>query len=218
MLGDQAYREIRSLIASGDLLPGTRTLEVELARRLSISRTPVREALQRLEGDGVLERSSGTLVVAELDGDHAYELYLLRELVEPDVAQYSAPLLTATDIAQLKAYATAMTEAVSPVESAELNTAFHDTLYSRCPYRSLLAVVNDARERMITYRLFATYDREEQVRSTAEHHRIAEVAAGVRAGRADPDELGSAIREHIKAARLAFAKNNANLCITEPSK
>ncbi|MEG3635461.1 GntR family transcriptional regulator [Micromonospora palythoicola] len=66
-LGDQAYRQVRAAIAAGELAPGAKVTERGLAERLSISPTPVREALRRLESDGLIERiGPRTVQVAEI--------------------------------------------------------------------------------------------------------------------------------------------------------
>ncbi|MCZ7423303.1 MULTISPECIES: GntR family transcriptional regulator [unclassified Micromonospora] len=66
-LGDQAYRQVRAAIAAGELAPGEKVTERGLAERLSISPTPVREALRRLESDGLIERiGPRTVLVAEI--------------------------------------------------------------------------------------------------------------------------------------------------------
>ena len=78
-----AYSLILDAIDFGTYRPGDRLVENELAERLGVSRTPVREALQRLETQSLLERDGRSLIVASLDHNQMSELYIVRrELLE----------------------------------------------------------------------------------------------------------------------------------------
>lgn len=80
-LADQAYRSIRAAIATGDLQPGQKVTERGLAEQLSVSPTPVREAIRRLEQDGLIERTGPRTVKVSVIGDAA-----IRDLAEVEVA------------------------------------------------------------------------------------------------------------------------------------
>src|SRR5919206_1284099 len=74
------YQKIRGAIERGDLRPGERVMEVEVAEWLDVSRTPVREALRKLEAEGMLAMEPRTgLVVASLTRHAMMELYVMRE-------------------------------------------------------------------------------------------------------------------------------------------
>ena len=93
---DQAYRQLRDLIVEGRISPGRRLTETEVARRLGLSRTPVRAALQRLHQEGYVEASSegrrSRLTVAPLTRQDARELLYLVGLVEGMAARAAAEL------------------------------------------------------------------------------------------------------------------------------
>lgn len=80
-LADQAYRSIRAAIATGDLKPGQKVTERGLAERLAVSPTPIREAIRRLEQDGLLERTGPRTVKVSVVGDSA-----IADLAEVEVA------------------------------------------------------------------------------------------------------------------------------------
>lgn len=80
-LADQAYRSLRAAIATGDLRPGQKVTERGLAEQLSVSPTPVREAIRRLEQDGLLERTGPRTVKVSLMGEAA-----VRDLAEVEIA------------------------------------------------------------------------------------------------------------------------------------
>ena len=88
---EQVYLRLRDLIVQGLLAPGSRVVETEVASRLGVSRTPVREALQRLQQRGLLVLGSGRgLVVAHLSQQQVVELYAMREILEGSAARFAA--------------------------------------------------------------------------------------------------------------------------------
>lgn len=200
MLGDHVYSRLRASILAGEIAPGQRVTEVDIASRLEVSRTPVREALHRLESEHMLQRIGGALCVVSFDPIQAYETYLIRELVEPECAFYSAPHLTTLDLARMDACVEAMADSDSATEQAELNNEFHDVLLSACPYPRLLEVASTARDRMITYRLFHEYDPQSLRNSNREHRVIATTARSIVRGEADASDMRALIRDHIRGA------------------
>ena len=99
---ERALGELRELILGGALTPGTRLGEVELAERLGVSRTPVREALSRLAAEGLVEISPNrgarvaTWTVAELEG-----VFDLRISLEPQLTAFAVPNAAAADVEEL---------------------------------------------------------------------------------------------------------------------
>src|SRR5512147_1913489 len=89
------YDEIRALIARGHYLGGDAMPEQELAERLGVSRTPVREALNRLQAEGVVERRSNRRVhLAEMDPDRVVEIFAVRAALEPIAARLATGFVT----------------------------------------------------------------------------------------------------------------------------
>lgn len=87
---DRAYASLRDDILNWRLLPGAPLNEIEVAARLGVSRTPVREALGRLAADGLVEQRGRVDVVADLSTDHLSELFELREALETQAARLAA--------------------------------------------------------------------------------------------------------------------------------
>ncbi len=77
-----AYSMILNAIDMGDYKPGDRLVESDLAERFGVSRTPIREALQRLETQSLLARDGRSLIVASLDNNQMAELYVVRRELE----------------------------------------------------------------------------------------------------------------------------------------
>ncbi|MEW6638606.1 MAG: GntR family transcriptional regulator, partial [Actinomycetota bacterium] len=117
---DLAYRRIRDLVLSGELAPGARLGQVELAERFGISRTPVREALRRLAGEGLVDQISNRgFRVADLGLDAVLRRLEVRALLEPGIARLAAERRSKRDVERLKA-------AISREEVARSGIAAHD--------------------------------------------------------------------------------------------
>ncbi len=106
--GDHAYDTLFGAIESGSLKPGTRLREVELSEWVGASRTPIREALGRLEGEGLIARDpSRGMIVAELDHGLVAELYVMREVLEGTAAGLAARHASDAEIDALRTLARA---------------------------------------------------------------------------------------------------------------
>ena len=97
-----AYTLILEAIESGTYRPGDRLVESELADRLGVSRTPVREALQRLETQSMVTRDGRSLIVASLDHNQLAELYVVRAELEGLAARLAAKHATEEEVRVLK--------------------------------------------------------------------------------------------------------------------
>src|SRR5882724_10221586 len=99
---DFVYDSLRDAISDGRIAAGERVREEEIARNLGVSRTPVREALQRLQQRGLLVLGAGRgLVVAQLSQYQVLQLYAMREILEGSAARFAAEHATAPEIAVL---------------------------------------------------------------------------------------------------------------------
>ena len=100
-----AYTMILEAIEAGDYKPGDRLVESELAERLGVSRTPVREALQRLETQAMLTRDGRSLIVASLDHNQLADLYTVRTELEGLAARLAARHATPEEVRVLRSMA-----------------------------------------------------------------------------------------------------------------
>lgn len=101
-MAKDAHRMILDAIEGGTFLPGDRLVESELAERFGVSRTPVREALQRLETQGMLRRDGRSLIVASLDHNQLAELYAVRTELEGLAARLAARHATEEEVRVLR--------------------------------------------------------------------------------------------------------------------
>lgn len=191
-----AYTLILEAIEAGTYKPGDRLVESELAERLGVSRTPVREALQRLETQSMLTRDGRSLIVASLDHNQLAELYVVRSELEGLAARLAARHATDEEIRVLRA----MVEedrALSdrPRELARANKRFHRQIHLASHNRFLVQQLDLVHRSMA---LMATTSLAAEGRSEvalAEHDRI------VRAIEArDGEAADQALKTHISRA------------------
>lgn len=138
--GETAYERLREEIRTGRLPPGARLTETEIAQRLQISRTPVREAIRRLEVEGLVDHQPRTgAVIRKLDYPEIMELYEMRTVLEATAARLAARAASAMELEELASINRDMTRATGePTRMAELNRLFHDRLMDAARNRFLL--------------------------------------------------------------------------------
>ena len=138
-LEDQAYTALREAILSGRFKDGERLTQSDLAARLSTSRIPVRDALKRLEMDGLVTLDErGACHVVEFDAEDLNETYTLRAMLEPLAASLAIPKLDDEDIRHLHKLTDDMASAAHAGDRAlyvELNRSFHAALYEASGWR-----------------------------------------------------------------------------------
>lgn len=205
---ERVLQELRDLILGAELAPGSRLGEVELAERLGVSRTPVREALTRLAAEGLVEMVPNrgarvaTWTVAELEG-----VFDLRASLEPRLAAYAVPNATADDAAELDDLAHRMLEVGLPGRRQDLdalvplNRAFHDRLIGLAAHPTLASALAAAIHPPIVRRNFHAYD-EASLRRSLGHH--LEIVAAVRAG--DPAWAQAVMTAHLSNARTVMVR------------
>ena len=189
-----AYELLLSQIEEGGLPPGTRLREADLADRLQISRTPVREALKRLELQGLIvhEPHRGA-VVATLDYAQVAELYLLREVLEGTAARLAAQHATDVEIGSL-ADMVERDRAIAgqPLELARTNRRFHQQVRNAARNRYLSQTLEHFR---LSLALLATTTLDAPGRGPTSVEEHAAIVARIAARDADGAE--AAARLHI---------------------
>ena len=143
------YRKLRHAIEQGELKPGQRVMEVEVADWLEVSRTPVREALRRLENEGMLALEPRTgLVVASITRQAMLELYVMREVLEGTAARLCARHASDLELMELKELVEREARLQGNYEAlSRHNRLFHEAVHRGAHNRYLeksLAAVNDS--------------------------------------------------------------------------
>lgn len=144
---DQVVGRLREAIVSGHLAPGTRLPESRLAAQLGVSRIPVREALSRLEAEGLVKREPyrGT-TVAKLSPEQVAESFMLRSLLEGFAAKLATPRLTPERLARLRHLVEQIRSATREGRSTDLpplHRAFHSTIYLNSGSEKLVSWIEE---------------------------------------------------------------------------
>lgn len=195
---DFVYESLRDAIWDGRIARGERLREEEIARNLGVSRTPVREALQRLHQRGLLAFGAGRgLVVAQLSQHQVLQLYAMREILEGSAARFAAQHATETDIAILYRLQNELRNAApDAMLLVMLNRRFHQAIYEAAHNQYLLQTLNMLHDSLALLHS-ATFRVPSRRRESDEEHRS--IVAAIE--RHDPDAAEKAAREHIRQAQ-----------------
>jgi DNA-binding GntR family transcriptional regulator len=151
-LPDAIVGLIEDALLAGELKPGDRIIETDLAQKAGISRGPVREAIRQLEGDGILVTypSRGTFV-AQWTPKSVEEAYSLRATLERFAIEEAAKHITPDDIVQLQAILDKMRASIQRGDTqtlSQLDTRFHEQIYSLSRHTLLQATLTQLRRRL----------------------------------------------------------------------
>jgi DNA-binding GntR family transcriptional regulator len=142
-LPDFVYGKLRSAIRNQELKPGDRLREVELAERLGVSRTPVREALKRLEADGLTQVAPPRgFVVTELTHRRVMELYAMREILAGVAARFAAEQAAPMEIQTLQELVARQGTAKDAISAARLNDHLREAITSAAHNEFLTRATN----------------------------------------------------------------------------
>lgn len=191
-----AYTLILEAIDGGVYRPGDRLVEAELAERFGVSRTPVREALQRLETQSMLARDGRSLIVASLDHNQLAELYVVRAELEGLAAKLAAKHASPEEVKVLADMVQADREFLNdPSALSRANRRFHKQIHLASHNRYLVQQLDLVHRSMA---LLATTSLAAEGRGEAalgEHEAIVKaIAAG------DGEAAADALRSHISRA------------------
>ena len=196
-LREVVFLRLRSAILHGELVPGERLMEVKLSQQLGVSRTPVRDAIQRLVEEGLVDLvpRCGAIVAGITDKDMR-DVLEVRITLEELAVSLCIERITDEDMEKLREsnemFKTAVTEG-DPLKIAEFDVAFHDIIYSITCNRRLLQIINELREQIYRYRL--EYIKNDKARTdlVKEHERIIRyISMG------DTEKAKLAVRNHIE--------------------
>src|SRR3954447_24076191 len=199
-LRDSVTQALRQRIVSGDLAPGTRVVERQVAEQLGVSRVPVREALRTLEREGfVEERATRGMVVRRLDPDDVAMLFAVRESLEVVLSHRLVDVLDDEGLASLDdlvGQADVHARAGRHGEAVAANAAFHAALVDLAASRVLDSILEPIAGRMA----WLLNQHTEPATMVAEHRAIVEALRS-----RDADRAAAVFRDHLASSRAAVA-------------
>ncbi len=191
-----AYSMVLAAIDEGVYKPGDRLVESELAERFGVSRTPIREALQRLETQSLLTRDGRSLIVASLDHNQLAELYVVRSELEGLAARLAARHATVEEVRVLRDMVAADRGLINdPRTLSRANRRFHKQIHLASHNRFLVQQLDLVHRSMA---LLASTSLAAEGRGAAaldEHDAIVEAIA-----RGDGEAAAQALKDHISRA------------------
>jgi DNA-binding GntR family transcriptional regulator len=198
------YMELREAIRTLRLKPGDRILETEIADRLKVSRTPVRDAIRRLESDGILmHEARGGLVVAKLDERAVIELYAIREVLEGTAARLCARHASDMEIMALAELVKREQQLQGDYAALAVhNQRFHEAIRNAAHNRFLLKSLNAVNDSMGLLGRSQMLIPQRAKTALAEHTDIVRAIQ-----KRDPDAAEAANRKHVVAAQRERVKH-----------
>ncbi|SLN39271.1 GntR family transcriptional regulator [Pseudooctadecabacter jejudonensis] len=191
-----AYEMILDAIDTGIYKPGSRLVESELADRFGVSRTPIREALQRLETQSLLTRDGRSLIVASLDHSQLSELYVVRGSLEGLAARLAARHATPEELAVLRDMLEADRSLIGDPEAmSRANRRFHKQIHLASHNRFLVQQLDLVHRSMALLASTSIAVQGRPADTLEEHERIVQA---IEAG--DGDAADKALRDHISQA------------------
>lgn len=195
-LRDVVFRTLRQGILTGELKPGERLMEIHLANKLGVSRTPIREAIRKLELEGLV-----TMIprrgaeVAQITEKSMKDVLEVRKVLDRLSVELACERISEEEKRQLKEACEAFEEAVEEGDYAKIAKAdvvFHDIIVAATGNMRLSQMVNNLAEQMYRYRFEYIKDKSQHARLVREHQVIYD---GIVEG--DQKKALSAIDEHI---------------------
>ena len=156
-LRDVVFNTLRQAILRGELKPGERLMEIQLANKLGVTRTPIREAIRKLELEGlVLMIPRKGAEVAEITEKSLRDVLEVRRALEELSVQLACEKITKEEIRELERVAKEFQQVVKSsdiTEIAEVDVRFHDIIYTATDNQKLIQLLNNLREQMYRYRV-----------------------------------------------------------------
>ena len=195
--GNSVYRQILDDIRRGALLPGDRLRETELAERLSVSRTPVREAIRQLETDGLVTHAPRQgATIRSLDYAEVVELYEMRAVLEATAAQLAARVASDIELDELQELNAELSATKDPQEAARLNRIFHATLFDIAKNRFLTKSMQALQKALFILGPTTLSEGSRAQDAVGEHAKVLDALSA-----RDGEAAEAAMRTHIEASQ-----------------
>jgi len=204
-LGQHVFENLKQAILRGDIPPGSRLVESRVAETMGISRTPIREAMHKLEREGLLRKlpNSGFNVTG-LTREDIEETFGIRSVLESYAARLAAIQHKEEELVPLEKKIEEYQQCLDQKRLEELpkiNTQFHDILYALSRSPKLIKMVNDLRDQIYRFRKIILRE-EGRARASNDDHRKMLKAMRQR----DADRVERLVREHILKGRRMVLK------------
>ena len=205
-LRDVVFNTLRSAIITGKLSPGERLMEIKLADELGVSRTPVREALRKLEREGlVITTARKGAQVAPINERDLKEVLEVRKSLESLACQIASQKITPQQVEELKAMNGSIEKAIADNDTetiTQLDIDFHEVIYQITENRRLIDILHQLKEHILRYRLQYIKDMKNKKNIVEEHKKIINALEGH-----NPKAARREIERHIELQEKYILNN-----------
>ncbi len=205
-LRDVVFNTLRQAILKGELKPGERLMEIQLAELLGVSRTPIREAIRKLELEGlVLMIPRKGAEVAKISEKSLRDVLEVRRSLEELATELACQRITEEGLHELEEAQEAFCKAVQDgdaTDMAETDEHYHHIIYDATGNSRLVQILNNLREQMYRYRLEYIKDASKRQILIIEHDHILKAVKNRHVA-----EARAAIREHIDNQEITISQN-----------
>jgi DNA-binding GntR family transcriptional regulator len=192
---------LRERVLTGEIKPGTTLSQSTIATEHGVSRMPVRDALQVLASEGLVDLGATVAVVRSLSIEELQELYELREAVEPKLTRIAVPNVGRAEIARMTRLAEKMEAGLPPSEWLTANAHFHALVYTRADRPRMIELTEQLRRLTDRYLYLHVGVFGDTDHLHAEHRAILEAVR-----RGDANDTGELTRLHIVASHEAILR------------
>lgn len=204
--GGIAFERVMAAIRAGEYQPGDRLREIEVAERLSLSRTPVREALRRLEAENIIQhRPRIGAVIRKLGQSEVVELYEMRLVLERTAAEMAAKHAAEAEIDNFASLNTEIETCIAaPTKAAAINQSFHRAIYLAARNRFLMESARAMNNALLLLGPTTLADAERINTVVHQHQQIIDaISAGdvIGAGAAAEAHLQTSLRYRLQVMR-----------------
>ncbi|HOP74477.1 MAG TPA: GntR family transcriptional regulator [Bacillota bacterium] len=198
-LRELVFESLREAIISGQLRPGERMMEIQLAEEMGVSRTPVREAIRKLELEGLVEMIPRKgAYVAGLSLRDIADVFEIRRALEGLAAELAADRITDEELERLERYLVIISEQIEAgnlEEVVQTDTDFHTLLYQASRNNRLSQIINNLREQIQRFRTTSLSYPGRMKAALEEHRKIVEAISS-----RDGEQARRIAQEHIENA------------------
>lgn len=201
-IADQIFEQLEKDILSGRYARGEILSEVSLAKQLGVSRTPVREAIRRLEQENILQETGRGLLVVGISQEDMMDMYEIRLQIEGLAARRAAARITDAELSAMREtldlqrfYVEKGAESNSD-QIKNLDSQFHEQLYQSSGSKAFCDTLLSLHKKITKFRRASVSKRSRAMQSIEEHETIYEALA-----KHDPEAAANAVREHALRAR-----------------
>ena len=200
-LRDVVFNTLRQAILRGELKPGERLMEIQLANKLGVSRTPIREAIRKLELEGlVLMIPRKGAEVAEITEKSLKDVLEIRRALEDLAVRLACEKITKEELKELKKAGDEFKKVLKSqdiTEVAEADVRFHDVIYMATDNPKLIQLLNNFREQMYRFRVEYLKKAEVRPQLIAEHDEIIKYIT-----QGNKEEASRVVTRHIENQAL----------------